>query len=343
MSSKMKILAIGVIAALSLTACSTGGTASTAGVTPVNFVLNFTPGPQHEEFIVAANHGFWKDAGLEVNMTTPSATTDPISLVAGGSADIGLGYAGDVISAAAQDVPITTVAIVHRRIALGLLSKPGSGILTPKDLIGKTVGLTMIPANVAMFDALLASNHIDPSQVKVVPVGFNGPQMVASGEVDAADAVSWYELGVYKQLTGQEPTYLEFTKFGVPDGYYLSVIASNKFIAQHPDTVKAFVKATLEAEKWTIENPDQANDILLKNVTGVTLEFAKASRGALKNVLVDDASQKNGLGWSDQKVWASQVKFYVDSKQIAKTVDVTTLFSNDYLPATPITVNLPAN
>jgi putative hydroxymethylpyrimidine transport system substrate-binding protein len=342
-----KVVGIAIaLMALPLVGCSagTGGgdAASDAAPTPVNFVLNFTPGPQHEEFVVAQNDGYYTDAGLDVTMTSPSSTTDSISLVAGGSADVGLSYAGDVISAQAQGIPVQTVAVIHRRIALGLLSNPDSGIKEPKDLIGKTVGLTMIPANVAMFDELLAANDIDPSQVNVVPVGFNGPQMVAAGQVDAADAVAWYELGVYKQLTGVDANYLEFTDFGVPDGYYLSVISSQKFINEHPDALKSFVKATLDAEKWTIENPDAANVILLDNVTGVTEEFAKQSRGVLDTVIVDDASQEHGLGWSDEKVWQDQVDFYKETKQIDSDVDVSSLFTNDFLPADPITVTLPA-
>jgi putative hydroxymethylpyrimidine transport system substrate-binding protein len=344
MKSHRKVLGILIaFAAIPLVACSGtgGGAPSTDGApTPVNFVLNFTPGPQHEEFVVAAD-SFYSDAGLDVKMTSPSSTTDSISLVAGGSADVGLGYAGDVISAQAQGVPVKTVAVIHRRIALGLLSKPGSGIETPQDLIGKTVGLTMIPANVAMFDELLAANDIDPSQVNVVPVGFNGPQMVASGEVDAADAVAWYELGVYKQLTGEDATYMEFTDFDVPDGYYLSVISSDKFINEHPDTLKAFLQATLDAEKWTIENPDEADDILLANVDGVTKEFARQSRGVLDTVIVDDASQEHGLGWSDEAVWQKQVDFYERTKQIDTDVDVANLFTNDFLPADPVTVDVP--
>ena len=335
-----------VVAAVALAGCSSSGGVSTpndGAPTPVNFVLNFTPGPQHEEFVVAEYGDFYKDANLDVEMTSPSSTTDSISLVAGGSADVGLGYAGDVISAQAQGVPVKTVAVIHRRIALGLLSKPGSGIETPQDLIGKTVGLTMIPANVAMFDELLAANDIDPAQVEVVPVGFNGPQLVASGEVDAADAVAWYELGVYKQLTGEDATYMEFTDFGVEDGYYLSVISSERYINEHPDTLKAFVQATLEAEKWTIENPEEANEILLANVEGVTEDFANNSRGVLNTVVVDDVSQEKGLGWSDEKVWKKQVDFYKRTAQIEEDVDAESLFTNDFLPEEPITVDVPTS
>src|SRR3954468_18051230 len=96
----------GLALALTLSACG-GGSSASAGsssghTTPVKFVLNYTPGPQHEEFVVAKESGYYSKAGLDVTMTPPSATTDPVKLVASGQADIGIAYAGDVISAAAQ-------------------------------------------------------------------------------------------------------------------------------------------------------------------------------------------------------------------------------------------------
>jgi len=308
----------------------------------VKFVLNYTPGPQHEEFVVAKESGYYSKAGLDATTTSPAATTDPVKLVASGQADIGIAYAGDVISAVAQGVPVESVATIHRHNALGLLSKPGSGITTPKSLEGKRVGLTPIPANRALFNEFLRVNNVDAAKVEIVPVNFNGPQLVAAGNIDAADAVSFYELGIYKQLTKQEPTFVKFTDFGVPDGYYFTLITSQRFAKENPDTVKQFVAATLEAEKWTLENPDKANDILIKAIPDVSLEFAQTSRGYIKNLVVDDASQKNGLGWADEAVWARQAKFFKDTGQIAKSVDVKSLFTNDFLPAKPITVNLPS-
>lgn len=330
-------------AAVALAACgsedegdATAGAAGTAAKEQVDFVLNFTPGPQHTEFVVADEEGYYDEAGLDVEMRTPAATTDPIKLVASGQADVGVAYAGDVISAAAQGVPVESIATIHRRIALGLLSKPGSGIEKPQDLIGKTVGLTAIPNNRAMFDDFLERNGVDASQVKVVPVNFNGPQLVAAGKIDACDAVSWYENGVYKQLTGEDPDYLEFTDYGVPDGYFFTLITSKRFRESNEETLKKFVEATLEAEKWTLENRDEATKILVDNVEDVSPEFAKDSRKLLETVIVDDAAREHGIGWSDPQVWATQEQFYEDTGQIEESVDTSQIFTNDLLPSSPV-------
>ncbi len=344
-----KAALVASVLAVVLSACGAGGDGATssgpgatsggaAAKTKVNFVLNYTPGPQHTEFVVGKSSGYYERAGLDVNMTSPAATTDPVKLVASGQADLGVGYAGDVISAVAQDVPVISVATIHRHLSLGLLSKPGSGITTPQSLVGKTVGLTPIPANRALFDEFLRRNNVDKSKVKIVPVNFNGPQLVAAGNIDAADSVTFYENPLYKQLTGQTPEFVLFTKFGVPDSYYFTIITSKRFLAQHPDTVKKFVAATLEAEKWTLEHPAEAQKMLISNVKGVEPEFATSSREALKTVIVDNASQQHGLGWSDEAIWAQQAKFFADTGQIKKTVSTQDIFTNDALPDQPVKV-----
>lgn len=340
---RFKTLLVALMLAAIASACGSGSSESEGGSKKVNFVLNYTPGPQHTEFVVADNSGYYKKAGLDVRVFPPASTTDSVKLVASGKADLGIGYAGDVIAAAAQDVPVVSVATIHRHLALGLLSKPGSGITTPQSLIGKTVGLTPIPANRALFDDFLKRNGVDKSKVKVVTVNFNGPQLVAAGKIDAADSVAWYENPLYKQLTKQAPEFVKFTDFGVPDSYYFSIITSKRFLSQNPGTVKKFVAATLEAEKWTLENPAEAEKVLTSNVKDVTPEFAQSSRDVLKTIIVDAASQKHGLGWADKSIWAEQVKFFKDTGQIKKSVSVDDLFTNDELPKQPVTVSLPAS
>jgi putative hydroxymethylpyrimidine transport system substrate-binding protein len=340
---RFKALVAVLTVAATVSACGSGSSKTAGESEEVNFVLNYTPGPQHTEFVVADKSGFYKKAGLKVKVFPPASTTDSVKLVASGKADVGIGYAGDVISAAAQDVPVVSVATIHRHLALGLQSKAGSGITTPQSLVGKTVGLTPIPANRALFDDFLKRNGVDKSKVKIVTVNFNGPQLVAAGKIDAADAVSWYENPLYKQLTHEEPEFVKFTDFGVPDSYYFSIITSKRYLAKNPQTVKKFVAATLKAEKWTMEHPAEAQKVLTTNVKDVSPEFATSSREALKPIIVDAASQKNGLGWADKKIWADQVKFFKDTGQIKKAVSVDDLFSNDYLPKKPITVSQPAS
>jgi len=126
-------------------------TVSAQAAEKTSFALNWVPGPQHTEFVVAKYNGYFEKAGLDVDMHAPAASTDPIKLVASGNDQFGIAYAGDVIQARAQGVPVVVVAVIQRKIPLGLISQPGAGIKEPKDLLDKTIGLTPVPNNRAMF------------------------------------------------------------------------------------------------------------------------------------------------------------------------------------------------
>ncbi len=85
----------------------------------VSFALNWVPGPQHTEFVVAKYNGFFDAEGLDVEMHPPAAATDPIKLVASGQDQVGISYAGDIIGARAQGVPIVSISAIHRKTHAG--------------------------------------------------------------------------------------------------------------------------------------------------------------------------------------------------------------------------------
>lgn len=322
--------AVGAIAVLSL------ASGSALAADKIDFALNWVPGPQHTEFVVAKYHGFFEAEGLDVNMHPPAASTDPIKLVASGQDQIGIGYAGDIIQARAQGVPIVSIAAIHRHTPLGLISRPDEKITKPKDIEGKTIALTPVPNNRAMFWDFVKKNDIDKSKLKIVTVQFNGPQVVAAGKADMADAVKWYEYGVYQQITGVYPNYIQFTDYGVPDQYFFCLLTSEKLLKEKPDLLRRFTTAVLKAEKWTIENPDEARKILLANVPGVSEQFAKQARSVIDRLVTDQDTAKNGLGWQSPEKWAEMSQWFFDQGVIKTRIDSSQAFTNADLPATPV-------
>lgn len=302
----------------------------------INFALNWVPGPQHTEFVVAKYKGFFEAEGLDVEMHPPAASTDPIKLVASGQDQVGIGYAGDIIGARAQGVPIVSIAAIHRHIALGLLSRPEDHLTKPKDIEGKIIGLTPVPNNRAMFWDFVAKNGIDKSKLQIVTVQFNGPNVVAAKKADLADAVSWVEVGIYKQIAGAYPNYMQYTDYGVQDGYFFCIITSDELLKNKPDLLRRFNTAVLKAEQWTVEHPDEARQVLLAHVKEVSEEFAKQSRSIIDKLVRDDDTAKKGLGWQDPQMWEKMAAWYYDQKVIDKKVDSASAFSNAVLPQTPV-------
>jgi putative hydroxymethylpyrimidine transport system substrate-binding protein len=318
---------------------SIAGPAAASAAEKLSFALNWVPGPQHMEFVAAQKQGFFEKNGLDVSMHPPASSTDPIKLVASGNDQFGIAYGGDVIQARAQGVPIVSVAVIHRKIPLGLLSSASSNIKEPKDLEGKTIGLTPVPNNRAMFWDFVKRTGINKDSIQVVTVQFNGPQVVAAKKADAADAVSFYELGVYKQVTGEAPSYMPFTDYGVPDGYFFTIITSEAYLKSNPETVRAFVDSILQAEKWTVTNPDEARKLLLANVPDVSDEFARQSRAAIDPMVVDADTDTHGIGWNSPQTWQAMADWYAEQGLIPAKIDAAAAYSNEFLPKEPVKID----
>lgn len=294
------------------------------------------PGPQHTEFLVAVHKGFFAKEGLAVTLHSPTAPTDPIKLVASGQDDFGISYPGDIIEAVDKGVPILSIAAIHRRTTYGLMSRPEDKIRSPRDLIGKQIGLNSLPSQRAMFYDFLKRNRIEKDAVHVVTIGFYGAQLLAAKKIDVADDVSWDEPAVYWQITHQWPNNMVFTDYGVPDSYFFVIIATRNKLAEKPDVARGFVKAILEAERWTLTHPLEAQKILLNYAREVTPVFAKHSRMILDKIITDSDTVRHGLGWQSPKVWDRTANWYFDQHLVSRQLPENSLFTNDYLPKPPI-------
>ncbi len=175
-----------------------------------------------------------------------------------GKVQFALSDAASIAAADAQGDSLVIVGATYQKNPFTIVSLGGSGLTTPQSLIGKKVGVD--DSNTALFDGFLAANGIDPTQVKVVPGQFNGPQMVESGQADAYVAYITNEAVAIKKDTG-DVTQMDFADNGLP--YVAETITTTKdMVDNHPDEVAAFVKA--EIEGWTAAYSDTPDNAVAK-------------------------------------------------------------------------------
>jgi NitT/TauT family transport system substrate-binding protein len=151
--------------------------------------------------------------------------------------------------------------------SLVLLAKPDSGIRTPKDLAGKKVSVHS-KGNIVelLIKAVLQDNGVDPNAVTYLEVKFPQiPAALANGQIDAGGDLEPY-ITQGEQQFGVQPTFKIVT--GATDNIPLSgYVASSKFITAHPDTVAAFQKAMVKAQKAAADR--SAIGSVLPDLTGV--------------------------------------------------------------------------
>src|SRR5262249_24169892 len=143
---------------------------------------------------------------------------------------------------------------------LAIISLDKSGIHRPQDLVGHRATVAD-GGGAELYRTLLKSQHIDPAAVTTIPRTSYGAEPLVKGQVDAL--VAWViNEGVQLDEAGLKTNVMMLSDYGV-DSYQLVLFTTEKMIAEHPDTVSRFLRATLQGLQDVVDNPDQAASLVI--------------------------------------------------------------------------------
>ncbi|MBO0920336.1 ABC transporter substrate-binding protein [Cellulomonas sp. zg-ZUI222] len=299
---RARLAAAGAALALVLAACSSGADAEPAGdddestdLGAITVQLSWIKNAEFAGEFFADSKGYFADAGFSsVTLNAGPGATE--SIVLSGGADFGLSNAvsvGQVV--AEEDAPLKIVGTTFQKNPFTILSlKDGGDIATPDDLKGKRIGVQAGP-NEALFDALLAINEIDPSEVTKVPVEYD-PSPLVNGEVDGFLAYVTNE-SITVESEGHPVTNLLFADNGLPF-VAESVVTTDEMIANEPEKVKAFLEAEIRGWKDAVADPEEGARLAVEEY-GADLELDLVKEIAQATIQIDlivtDETKKNGL------------------------------------------------
>ncbi len=297
------LTAAGAALALVLAACSSGADADAGsddtGATdlgPLTVQLSWIKNAEFAGEFFADSKGYFADAGFSsVTLNAGPGATE--SIVLSGGADFGLSNAisvGQVV--AEEDAPLKIVGTTFQKNPFTILSlADGGDIATPEDLKGKKIGVQAGP-NESLFDALLAVNDIDPSEVTKVPVEYD-PSPLVNGEVDGFLAYVTNE-SIIVESEGHEVTNLLFADNGLPF-VAESVVTTDDMIANHPEKVKAFLQAEILGWKDAVADPEEGARLAVEEYgKDLDLDIDKEIQQATiqaETLIVTDETKANGL------------------------------------------------
>ncbi|MFI8592894.1 ABC transporter substrate-binding protein [Microbacterium sp. NPDC078428] len=303
-SSRRRFAAAGAgiaVAALALTACA-GGSGSETSESPageegygdltlqLSWILN-------EEFAgeyFADSNGYFDEAGFSSVNLVPGPSTGVAELVSG-TADIALSDSVSIGSAVANEgAPLKIIGATFQSNPFTILSlADGGDIATPEDLIGKRIGVQ--DSNTTLFNALLAANDIDPSELTIVPVQYD-PAPLVNGEVDGFVAYLTNE-AISVEMEGLDTTNLAFAENGLPFVAETFTVTDEQ-IANNREMLKAFLVAEIKGWTDALADPQAAADLAIETYgADLDLDPAKTLAGAeAQNLLiVSDETEANGL------------------------------------------------
>ena len=156
-------------------------------------MLDFTPNAVHAGIYMALARGYDRAAGVRLKIVTPTASTDSIRLLETGRANFAILDIHDLAIARERGADVVGIMAIVERPLASVIAAPQ--ITDPRQLAGKTVGVTGDPSDLAVLRSVVAGSGGDPQAVKTITIGFDAVPALLSGRVAAATAF-WNDEGI---------------------------------------------------------------------------------------------------------------------------------------------------
>ena len=189
--------------------------------------------------------------------------------------------------------------IVQRPLA-SVIARADTDVSRPRDLEGRTVGVTGLPSDEAVVDSEVSADGGDPAQVRRVTIGFNAVAALAAGRVDAATGF-WNAEAVALRQQGIPIRIFKVDRYGAPPYPELVLTTSRETLERDPALIDAMVVATTRGYELATERPAEALDDLLAAVPSLDRAEQEAQLRALGDDLrpapFDPAVLREWVAW----------------------------------------------
>ena len=334
MKNIFRLFVLGLIS-LVITACGNNNDSdknndvgSNDDLTPVSFVLDWTPNTNHTGIYVAKEKGYFEDEGLDVEILLPGEA-GANQLIASGSADFGVSYQESITQARAEDLPVVSITAVLQHNTAGYASPVDKDITEPIDFEGKKFGAYGSDLEYAMMKTIMEQNGADIDQVEFITTGDSDFFVAVKRDVDFSLVFQGWT-GIEAELRDEPMNMVYLADFAEELDFYTPVLATSEaLIEKDPDTVRAFVHAAVKGYEYAIENPADAAAILIDQEPDLDPDLVNRSQEWISQRYQDDAER---FGIQEQSRWENFATFMLENGIIDEPLDIDKAFTNEFLP-----------
>jgi len=318
------------IALLAGVAASALAAAPAHAQTKLDFILNWVPGGDHAPYYYAKKMGWYKDAGIDLNLEPGKGSAVAVQKVAAGANPIGLADMPNALTLRGKGADTVGVFNVYANSPQGLYWLKSSGIKSVKDLAGKKIGNPAGDGARTIWPALAKANGMDANSVTWVNIDANSK--LAALKAKSIDATtSFYNIHhIFQKELGDDMGFVAWKDAGL-NTYGNTVIVNGDFLKKNKPVVAAFVKVTQKAFAACVANPNPCVQALVE-ANGALQFDNELQNWRLVEVLMSDKFSKTvALGVLDDARMAADydlVKTYIG---LETPYDVKTAYTNEFL------------
>ena len=281
MSSVARLTSMVLASGIVLAACGGGAAApsptgaanataaaqtTTRPLDKVNIRFSFRANGQYAPFYLALDKGFYRDAGIDMELDEGTGGSQVMQTLAAGKDFLVTPGLDILVTARSQGARVKAVAVLQQDTPAGIGILSSSSIKTPADLAGKTVITSPGATSNTLFAPFLRANGVNPDSVKLITVGGGQAVPTLLTHKSGAEAATVFSTDDYVLLQSADPTARLLPYSDKLEMYGVGMVVTEDTIKNNPDLVRRVVQATLKGHEYAVEHPDEAIDALFNHV-----------------------------------------------------------------------------
>src|SRR3954454_13559774 len=270
-----------LVALVVLAGCGGGNDA------PVTVALDFTPNPVHAPLFMAGD-------GLKI--VEPGSGPDSLKQVTSGKVDLGVLDIHDLAIARAAGSDVVAVGALVSKPLAALVAQPD--IARPRDLEGRTVGVSGLPSDPAFVKAIVTHDGGDVAKVKEVTIGFDAVSRLLTKRVDAAP-VFWNAEGVALKQRGLAAPEIRVEDYGAPAYPEVVIVTARATLDAKRERIQAALDAIAAGLRETRAHPDRAVDVIAKAAETDDKALVRAQLDAVLPIFETKLDRRVLEQWAD--------------------------------------------
>ncbi len=228
-------------------------------------ILDWFVNPDHGPVILAEELGYFKEAGLEVEVIAPADPSDPPKMVAAGRADLAISYQPQLHLQIEEGLPLVRVGTLVATPLNCLLVLEDGPIKSTADLRGRKIGFSVAGVEEALLTTILGQHGIALSEVDLVNVNWSLSPALMSRQVDAViGAYRNFELN-QMEIEGVPGRCFFVEDEGIPAYDELIYVANPA--TMDTDMIRRFLHATERATQYIMNHPRKSWEIFAATST----------------------------------------------------------------------------
>ena len=299
---------------------------------PVTLRLDWLFQGPNGGFMVAHEKGYYRDAGLNVEIGPGKGSGSTAQLVASKATQFGFADGFVVGNSVSKGMNVKMVAAIYRRNPTAVLVLADSDIKTPKDLEGKTIGIPTGAAQFQQWPAFVKGCGLDGSKIRVANVDPAGaPPALITGQFPAIAGFAQGQAPTVEIRGNKKTRVLWYADCGV-NAVSNGIVVHGDLLKEDPGLIRAFVAASLRGFLYGRQNPDEMVAIVKQFSQAVEPAIARREAELSWEAWVTPNTAGKPLGWMSDKDWEETVKVLKEYGGVTTPLEARDLYTNDFIP-----------